>query len=242
MSLSLLKLDGTCSITSLDLWCDWQRVVLKWVRPFLPLIIDWCLSKDLSASLWLTASENDRFSWNLLPATIHAWIHAWGIRLKVVNHSLTSHEVYLLFAWRGKHSLWLLCSPRACVVCGVVCGVVCRGSRSIPAHALLSHATNLYAHPLGGGSQNHPWRIRHGRAIYWWRRHPHHQKSNRHWDFTLLEFKCPAWETTLVCDRFIAPPRDHRTVPTSLCCFQQITRKVIRRIGPQERKQDEVVM
>lgn len=97
-------------------------------------------------------------------------------------------------------------------------------------------------HPLGGGSQNHPWQIHHGRTIYWWRRQPHHQKSNRHWDFMLPEFKCPAWETTLVCDRFIAPPRDHRIVPTSLCCFQQITRKVIRRIGPQERKQDEVVM
>lgn len=42
-------------------------------------------------------------------------------------------------------------------------------------------------HPLGGGSQNHPWQIRHGRTIYWWRRQPHHQKSNRHWDFMLPE-------------------------------------------------------
>lgn len=131
-------------------------------------------------------------------------------------------------------------------LCGVPCGVpcgVCRGSRSTPAHALSSLLPLIsIPHPLGWESQNHPWRIRHGRTIYWWRRQPHHQKSNRHWDFMLLEFKCPAWETTLVCDRFIAPPRDHRIVPTSLCCFQQITQKVIRRIGPQGRKQDEVVM
>lgn len=96
-------------------------------------------------------------------------------------------------------------------------------------------------HPLGRGSQNHPWRIRHRRTIYWWRRQPHHQKSNRHWDFILMEFKCPAWETPLFAIGYSGPSW-HRIVPTSLCCFQQITRKVIRRIGPQERKQDEVVM
>lgn len=96
-------------------------------------------------------------------------------------------------------------------------------------------------HPLGGGSQNHPWWICHRRTVYWWRRQPHHQKSNHHWDFMLLELKCSAWETPLFAIGYSAPSW-HRIVPTSLCCFQQITRKVIRRIGPQERKQDEVVM
>lgn len=95
-------------------------------------------------------------------------------------------------------------------------------------------------HPLGRGSKKHSWWICHRRTIYWWRRQPHHQKSNHPWDFMLLlEFRF-----STICLSVVSPlDAENRKISTFHYCFLQITRKVVRRIViPQERKHDDVVM
>lgn len=96
-------------------------------------------------------------------------------------------------------------------------------------------------HPLGRGSKEHSRWICERRTIYWWRREPHHQKSNHHWEFMfLLPFKLLALQTLLFLCYSVTSW--NRKIATFHYCFLQITRKVIRRIIPQERKRDEVVI
>lgn len=93
--------------------------------------------------------------------------------------------------------------------------------------------------PLGRGSKKHSWWICHRRTIHWWRRHPRHQKSNRHSDFMFfLEFRFFCHSFAVV---FISWNRKQKNL--FYYCFLQITRKVIRRIViPQEKKRNDVVM
>lgn len=97
-------------------------------------------------------------------------------------------------------------------------------------------------HPLGRGSKKHSWWICHRRTIYRWRRQPHHQKSNHHWDFILLlEFRFSTLKTLLLLCCSVTSW--NRKISTFHHYFLQITRKVLRRIViPQERKHDDVVM
>lgn len=122
-NLSLPKLDRTRSKTSLELWCDWQRVVLKRVRPFLPLIIDWCLFQPMKPLGFSVV--NCIWKWSIFlefVASYHTCLNTC-LRRKTEDCQPFTNQPWSLSSLSLEREAQLVASLQSQGLCGVPCGV-----------------------------------------------------------------------------------------------------------------------